>query len=148
MRSAAIGMTRIGFILLGLILMCHPGWASAERNIQRGLWEITIQTEMADTRGDALLPDTRTYCIIDQDEIPGIIQQNHTCQITGLKTEGKEASWHMRCRDRGNIIRGMGKITYKGNRFDGIVNLRIMSSGGEPIQLLQRIKGKRIRECP
>ena len=146
MKTAAIGMARLGYISLGLFFMCHP--ALAEQDIQQGLWEITIRTEMAGVQGDALLPKTQTHCVSDKEEIPKIIRQNRNCRITGSKTEGNEASWNMRCLDQRNTLRGTGKIIYKGDLFDGLINLSMKQPGGELIKLIQYIKGKRIGECP
>jgi len=54
----------------------------------------------------------------------------------------------MRCLDQRNTLRGTGKIIYKGDLFDGLINLSMKQPGGELIKLIQYIKGKRIGECP
>lgn len=147
MNVAAKLMKGGGCILLGLLCLSHPGWAS--QDVRPGLWEITVRSEMADAPGkDALLPRASEHCIADKDDIPRILQENRGCRISDARSEGHEAFWKMKCRDQGSNIQGSGRISYRVDLFEGTVHLRIKPARGEPIKLIQRIRGKRIGDCP
>jgi len=144
---------RILLVLIGLFCLCDAGAALAEPNIREGLWEITIKTEIAGMPADAIPPVTQIHCLTDKNKIPQLLQQDQDCQITDTKTQGNEASWKMRCRNQINLITGSGKITYKGDRFDGIVHIRMQQAEAEPqeagpMKLTQRIQGRYRGKCP
>lgn len=148
MRSAGKVAHRIRFTLIGLFCLCYAGMALAEPNIREGLWEITIKMEMAGKPGDTFPQTTQTLCLTDKNKLPELLQKDQNCQIKDTKTEGSEASWKMRCQGQGNVITGSGRITYRGDRFDGAIHIRMQQADAEPMKLTQRIEGRRRGECP
>jgi hypothetical protein len=139
--------------IIALFCLTYAGMALAGPNIREGLWEITVRMEMAGKPANEIPPATQTLCLTDKNKLPELLQKDQDCQITDAKTQGSEASWKMKCRD--NLITGSGKITYKGDRFDGIIHIRMQQDDAEPMkakphvyQLMQRIEGRRTGECP
>jgi hypothetical protein len=152
MKPADKAIRKILLALIGLFCLCYAGAALAEPNIREGLWEITIRMEMAGKPGDTFPPTTQTLCLTDKNKLPELLQQDQVCQITGTKTQGNEASWKMKCRSQINLITGSGKITYKGDRFDGIIHIRMQQAEAEPqaapMKLTQHIQGRYSGKCP
>lgn len=148
MRPAVKEIYRMGSAVIGLFCLCYAGAAHAEPNLREGLWEITIKMEMAGKPGDPFPPTTRTLCLKDKNKLPEQLQQDQACRITDTKTQGNEASWKMKCLSQESRITGSGSITYKGERFDGIIRVRVQRADAEPVKLMQRIEGRRSGECP
>jgi hypothetical protein len=148
MRPAGKVTHRICAAIIGLFYLCYAGAALAEPNIREGLWEITIKTEIAGMPADTIPPVTQTHCLTDKNKIPQLLQKDQACQITDTKTQGNEASWKMKCRNEINLITGSGKITYKGDRLDGIIHIQMQQAEGAPMKLTQHIQGRHSGKCP
>jgi hypothetical protein len=148
MRPAGKVTHRICAAIIGLFYLCYAGAALAEPNIREGLWEITIKTEIAGMPADTIPPVTQTHCLTDKNKIPQLLQKDQACQITDTKTQGNEASWKMKCRNEINLITGSGKITYKGDRLDGIIHIQMQQAEGAPMKLTQHIHGRHSGKCP
>jgi hypothetical protein len=54
----------------------------------------------------------------------------------------------MKCRSRESLITGGGRITYRGERFDGIIHIHMQQAEAAPVKLIQRVTGRRGGECP
>jgi hypothetical protein len=148
MRPADKVTHRICAAIIGLFCLCYAGAAFAEPNIREGLWEITTKTEIAGMPADAIPPVTQTHCLTDKNKIPQLLQKDQACQITDTKTQGNEASWKMKCRNEINLITGSGKITYKGDRLDGIIHIQMQQAEGAPMKLTQHLQGRYSGKCP
>jgi hypothetical protein len=148
MKPADKGIQKVCYAIIGLFCLVYAGMALAESNVREGLWEITIKMEMAGKPAHAIPPTIQTLCLTDKNKLPELLQKDQSCQITDTKTDGNEASWKMRCQGQGNLITGSGRIIYKGDRFDGIIHIRMQQADAEPLKLTQRIDGRRRGECP
>jgi hypothetical protein len=141
-----IAKIRVGMILILLLLWTAP--VLADSNIQEGLWEITIRMEMPGVPSDQMKPVSSTHCLKDGQQIPQILQQDHTCQISNTKTEGDSVSWTMKCQGGEGSMDGSGKMTYKSNRFDGVIYLNMHRPDAGPMKVTQRISGRWVGSCP
>jgi hypothetical protein len=148
MKPADKAIRKILLALIGLFCLCYAGAALAEPNIREGLWEITIKMEMAGKPGDTFPPTTQTLCLTDKNKLPDLLQQDQACQITDTKTQGNEASWKMKCQSQANLITGSGKITYKGDRLDGMIHIQMQQAEAAPMKLTQHIQGRYSGKCP
>jgi hypothetical protein len=148
MKPSGNAVKKICYVIVALSCLFYAGWAIAEPDIQEGLWEITIKVTMAGMPDDAIPPTTQTQCLTDKKKLPQLLQKDQTCQITDMKSEGNEASWRMKCRSQGSPVDGTGKITYKRDRFDGIIRMRIQTAGAEQMKVTQHIQGTFRGECP
>lgn len=147
-KPAGRVLKKICYTVVGLACLFHAGWALAEPNIQEGLWEITIKMAMAGKPDDEIPPTTQTHCLTDKKKLPQLLQQDQACQITDTKTEGNEASWKMKCQSPGSLISGTGKIIYKGDRFDGMIQMRIRPAGADTMKVTQHVRGRFMGGCP
>jgi hypothetical protein len=148
MKSAGRVVKKICYAVVGLACLFHAGWALAGPNIQEGLWEITIKMTMAGKPDHAIPPTTQTQCLTDKNKLPQLLQQDQTCQITDEKIEENEASWKMKCQSQRSLISGTGKLNYKGDRFDGVIQIRMQPAGAEPMKVTQHILGRFMGKCP
>jgi hypothetical protein len=59
------------------------------------------------------------------------------------KIIGNTVSWTMKCRGKEGTTIMNGRITYKGDRFDGEIKMKTPNG----MEMTQHISGKRIGEC-
>ena len=136
-------MVKRFFVLLAILISLL--WVSstvASPNIKEGLWEITTKMDMPGMP-IAIPPHTHTQCITKEDLVPQKPEKSMECEITSRKIVGNTVSWTMECRSKEGITIMNGKITYKGDRFDG--EIKIKTPDG--MEMTQHISGKRIGEC-
>ncbi len=156
-------MKRIVFLLLVLTLFVFQGCSkSGEQkdasttsksseiktksgpNINDGKWEITVTTAMS---GMPVKIPTQTYttCMNKENYIPnqeGNFDQEK-CKIVKHQVSGDTVSWEMECKGQEETIINKGRLTYKGDTFEGEVSTKIPNQG----EMLQKMSGKRIGPC-
>ena len=129
-----------------LAALCLAGAASAAPDVQPGLWETTVTTEMPGMPM-AIPPMTTRSCIQDTDLVPDTRQPGQECELIEHSVEGNRVSWQIRCSSEGTIIIGNGELTYAGDTYTGEVRMN-MQQGGQSMQMTQSLQGRRIGECP
>ena len=102
----------VWFLLFGSV-----GYAGSGLNIEEGMWDITSTVKM---QGMTIPPMTFSQCITKDNAVP----QNSSpgqdkCQVTDMQTVGSTVSWTVTCSGQGGQMKGKGKITYHGDRFEG-----------------------------
>jgi hypothetical protein len=130
----------ISVILLATISISFAG---SVPNMQEGNWEITTRMEMQGMT-TSMPPVTYTQCMTKKDFVPQGSQQGGECQITQSKVVGDTVTWVMKCHGHGGDAIANGKITYKGNRFEGTVE---MSMDYSEMKMVNHITGKRLGDC-
>ena len=136
----------VGMILILLLFWTAP--AVAESDIQEGLWEITIRMEMPGVPANQMKPVASTHCLKDRQQVPQLLQQEHTCQILKTNMEGDSLSWTMKCHSGEGSIDGSGKMTYRGSRFEGVIRLTMRQPNASPMKITQYVSGQRLGNCP
>ena len=131
---------RLTIIIIGISVICSH-ITFAEPNMKEGQWEITAKTEM---RGMpmAMPPVKFTQCLTQQGNVPQNKELYENCQLLSSNVEGNTVTWVVQCNDEGKSIKSTGKITYKGNSFDGVVKTTI-----EDLEMTQIMTGKYIGDC-
>lgn len=124
-------------LLASLFLPAAVLWAGP--NMKEGLWEITTRMEV---EGISMPPQTHTQCLTKEDMIPRYSQPGQECKITKQVTEGDTVSWVAKCETEEGTTSIKGKVTYKGNSFEGVIT---MKQGGE--EMTSYISGHWIGEC-
>ncbi|MBC2712483.1 MAG: DUF3617 family protein [Desulfosarcina sp.] len=127
-------------IFLGLVIFCTAVYAGSALNIKEGMWEITSQVKM---QGMTIPPMTFSQCITKDDLVP----QNNSpgqdgCKVSEMKTVGNTVSWTVTCSGQDGDMKGKGKITYHGDRFEGEVTAEL--SG---MVMVTEMSGKRTGPC-
>ncbi|NDY42613.1 DUF3617 family protein [Dissulfurirhabdus thermomarina] len=130
-------------VLLAAVLAGAAPAAAADMN--PGLWEITARMEM-EGMPVPMPAHTYTQCIREERPVPGGGDgRDDACTMKEMKVRGDTVTWTMVCPDQGDgPTRTTGRITYKGDRFEGNVE---MSEGGR-VMMRQRLSGRRIGPCP
>lgn len=137
--------TRTTVFLFLLVSLAFTSSVFAELNMQDGKWEITTNVEM---KGMPPMPPTKfTQCITRKDAIPQKPENNQDCKVTNTKVSGDTVTWSMQCKSKEGTMDSNGKITYKNDTFDGIVNMNMDGPKTGKMQMIQHMSGKRIGNC-
>lgn len=123
------------------------GNAFAGPNINSGLWEITVETEivgMPDKSKMNVPPQTHTQCLSKEDLVPQSEEASKECKITDVSESGDTISWKIICSGKNGSMEGTGEITYSGDSLEGFMNMVIK---GTDMKIRNKMKGHRIGEC-
>jgi hypothetical protein len=137
---------KIGLILAIIITLFWTADALAGVNMQEGLWEITTQMEMPGMPMQ-MPPMTHTQCITKKNMVPQK-PKNNECQLIQSNIKGNTVYWTIKCESNEGIIVSKGKVTYRGNTFDGTIETTINDPSQGKMKMTNHIKGRRIGECP
>lgn len=122
--------------------------AAPPPQMQEGLWEITTQTEIADTTAP-LPPETTRACYSKQDveNDSAATPKDEKCEIQDYRVAGNIASWNIVCSAPEKIT-GNGTVTFHNRTsYSGTATLRMQIQGKPPIQMTNRYSGKRLGAC-
>lgn len=114
--------------------------------ISEGLWEFTIRYDvMGVPYRSAPYMDTR--CITDADPIPRIERPGHECTATADDHLGRIVSWAINCSSDGEMVQGMGRMSYRRDRADGNVFMQALGPNAAPQPVVFTISGRRLGNC-
>ncbi len=138
MKNVAI----ILFILVALGIVC----CSSGPNMKEGKWQITSEISM---KGIPMKMPAMSHeqCLTKKDMIPQNGQKDQgECTISDQKTSGDSVSWKVTCKNANVESTSDGTITYKGDTFNGIINMT-MSGGPMTMTGTTTITGKYLGSC-
>jgi hypothetical protein len=122
---------------------------SAAPNMQDGQWEVTLKMEMQGMPAHMSRPMTYTHCMTRDNAIPQRREKNKDCVMKDQKVSGNTVTWDMVCKDKeGTEMRGTGKITYKGDKFDGVMTSTVNSRDTGTRVMNYKMSGRRLGPCP
>jgi hypothetical protein len=126
----------------------EPGEAKGP-NIKDGLWEITTKVEMQGAPVPFAIPEQKiTQCITKKDAVPQKAETNQECKMISSKVDGDTVTWVMECNaQEGTKTHSEGRVTYKGEAFDGVTNVTVTPPGQETMKMTQTMSGRRIGDC-
>jgi hypothetical protein len=137
---------RTAVFFFGLSILTPVPSYSAAPDMQEGNWEMTIKTEMEGM--PIAMPATKhTVCITKEDLVPQKPEQNQDCKMTNQKVSGNTVTWTMKCKMDKTVVDSNGKITYKKDKFDGVINISMNDPHSGKMNMTQNMSGKRIGEC-
>ncbi|MCL5024210.1 MAG: DUF3617 domain-containing protein [Nitrospirae bacterium] len=122
------------------------GYAFAEPNMQDGMWEITMKTEMPGMPM-AIPPVKFNQCLTKKDLIPQKRKKNEDCKMVSTKIDGNTVSWVVKCRTKDGTIDSTGKVTYRGGGFDGVINAVMNDSRSGKMEMISYMSGQRVGDC-
>jgi hypothetical protein len=135
-------MKRTLTILAVVCALAIPFTATA-KNMKPGKWQITVQTEMANSPV-TIPPMNMTQCITkeqaESNEPPKSPRESNDCKISDMKVEGNTVSWTMDCAKSG--VHGTGAVTYVSDSYKGEMK---MEMHGQTITT--KMSGKYLGEC-
>lgn len=134
------------FRLIGLALIAGATGAQAAPNMNPGLWEIQVRTEM---QGMPMqMPAVTTQqCIREQDMVPQTNSSGQECQITDQNVSRNQVTWRIQCKSAEMQGEGAGRIQYQGNTFEGKIDMTMTQQQMGPMTMTQRLQGKRVGDC-
>ena len=130
-------------IMLSLFL---SGLAFAEPNMQEGMWEMTMKTEMPGMPME-MPPMKFNQCLTKKDLVPQKKEKNEDCKMISTKVDGNTVTWVAKCIMKDGTIDSTGKITYKGNGFDGVIKAVMNTKDTGKMEVTQHMSGRRIGDC-
>ena len=136
-------------LILAVVVVLGLAWvggASAEMEMKEGLWEITTKAEMKGMPNQ-MAPMTMKQCMTKKDMTPKPMNKDQNCTMKDQKVVGDTLTYAMECKDKdGTVTQATGKMTYKGNSFDGSNNTTIKNKQGT-MQMTSRMTGKYLGPC-
>ncbi len=131
------------------VLVVSLVWgAAASAQMKEGLWEITTKTEMKGMPTQMPATTVRS-CITKQDMVPkpAAQEKGQECKVKDQKVVGDTVTYAMECTGKdGTVVEMAGKMTYKGDIFEGTSNTT-MKSGGQTMQMSGKRSGKYVGPC-
>jgi len=73
----------------------------------------------------------KVMCLDKDNYVPDNSQQGQDCKVSDQKVNGNTVTWTMNCRAQERTIEGHGKITYKGDKYDGVMDAKLISADGQ-----------------
>lgn len=121
---------RLIAVLALVCLIALPTFAASLA--KAGRWETTVSMEMT---GMPVKMPARTLatCVTEEQAkdaenlIPKSGDKRGGCTYSDVKIEGSTVSWKMNCEKQG--MSGDGKVTYKGDSYDGAAHMTIPNGG-------------------
>ena len=91
----------------------------------------------------------KTMCLDKNNYVPDNSQQGQECKISDQKVNGNTVTWTMRCRAQERTIEGHGKITYNGDRYDGVMDAKLISTDSQApaVGYKYTMQGQRVGAC-
>jgi hypothetical protein len=135
------------FSMVALLFM----WASlaaAAPDMKEGLWEITVNSKMEmPGMSMAMPPAKHTQCLTKSDFVPQKNEPGQECEKMSVNVSGNTVSWSIKCKSKDGIMKGTGKITYKGNTYEGVMNMTFPNQGGGEGKMTSNMTGKWVGNC-
>jgi hypothetical protein len=110
-------------------------------NLKEGLWEITMRMEVPGMPVQ-IAPQTYTQCLTKQEAVPQREAPDQNCKITKQDIKGDTVSWVVECKTNQGTAVSNGKVTYKGDTFEGVTQ---MTQGN--MKATQQLSGRWIGKC-
>jgi hypothetical protein len=112
-------------------------------NMKEGLWEITMRMEVPGMPVQ-MSPQTYTQCLTQKEAVPQPRQgePGQGCTIVNKDIKGDTVSWRVECKTNEGTAVSDGRITYKGDTFEGVIQ---MTQGD--MKATQQLSGRWIGKC-
>ena len=131
-------------ILTVLLTLLFSATATADNDVNEGLWEITTKLEI-EGMSMTMAPITNTQCITKDMLVPKSDQPGQECEITNQKTAGNTITYDMECSGPGGSMKGHGEATYTGDTMTGKMEMNM--PGQDDMKMTTKMSGKRIGPC-
>lgn len=136
----------LGILVFAISVFLLSGNALAGPNIKEGLWEMTMTMDIPGMSMQ-MPPQTYTHCITKNDMVPQKKEPNQECKVLKTDVKGDTVSWVIECKTSEGTSVSNGRITYKGDTFDGVIKMSIPEGRRGSMEVTQKMKGKWIGQC-
>ena len=138
-------------LLLSLVVLFTFLWTSfaiAAPDMKEGLWEVTVTSKMEMPGMTMPMPPVKhTQCLTKNDFVPQKTEKGEQCEKVNVTINGNTVSWTVKCVEKEGTTKGSGKITYKGNTYEGVMNMTFPNQGGGEGKMSSSMTGKWIGNC-
>ena len=131
-------------IFTALLTLLFSATATADYDINEGLWEMTVKVEI-EGMPMTMPPITNTQCITRDMLVPKSDQPGQECEITNQKTVGNKLTYDIECSSPGGSMKGHGEATYTGDTMTGTMEMNMPGQGD--MKMVTKMSGKRIGPC-
>lgn len=128
------------------ILLCQTFSAQAQMAFNQGLWEFDIHYDFIGVPQSFPGFVTR-QCITEAAPIPSISRPGQECTESLQGRFGRTFTWQLNCSTEWEMVHGMGRVHYMGDRATGDVHLQVVNPYNPPQPMLFSIRGKRLGDC-
>jgi hypothetical protein len=137
-------------ICIALVIFISLAWiTSASAEMKEGLWQITTKAEI---KGMPMqMPaTTMKQCMTKKDMTPKAEKQpkGQECVTKDQKVSGDTVTYSMECKNTESTTVQNGKMTYKGDSFDGTTDTKIKTKGQPDMNMTSIMSGKYLGPCP
>jgi hypothetical protein len=130
----------ISLVVISLFLFSGTALAGGS-NMKEGLWEITVKMEMPGMPRQ--MPAQKyTHCLKKDNMVPHKEEPGQECKMVKRDIKGDTVSWVVECKTREGTAVSNGRVTYKGETFEGIV--KVKHAG---MEMTQHMSGRWIGQC-
>jgi hypothetical protein len=136
------------FFIVSIIVLTaiSTSFAGSELNMQEGKWEITTQMRVPGMPVNMPpMKNTQIQCLTKKDFVPQSSQPGQECEITEKKIIGSTITWTMVCKNPGGEMKGTGKVTYKGDTFEG--TMKMLMPQQDNMEVTSHVSGRRTGSC-
>jgi len=123
---------------------------AAAPDFTQGEWNLNYRMEVVGM-SFPMPPITskKTLCITKENLVPDMAQEGQVCTASDQKLNGNTVTWTVHCQAKEGKVEGQGKITYAGERADGVMHASLIPSANPdmPIRYQYTIEGKRLGNC-
>lgn len=143
MRMQIKGAALCGLLVSGLVV---SSVSAEEEMMQPGQWEFEVWYNFVGV--PQRFPSyTQVQCISEGEPIPDISRAGHECRQQLEGEFGRTYTWQLNCSTDWEMVHGMGRIHYWGERARGDVHLQVINPYNPPQPMVFHIKGQRLGEC-
>lgn len=137
-------------ILAVLAMSAASAAVVAAPDFKEGEWGVNYRMEVVGMPFPMPPINTKkTMCLTKNNYVPDTAQQGQECKVSDQKVSGNTVTWTMHCQTKEGKVEGKGKITYKGERYDGSMDAELISSTNPdmPIRYKYTMNGERLGAC-
>ena len=124
---------------------------AAAPDFKEGQWDVNYRMEVVGMPFP-IPPITtkKTLCMTKDNLVPNLAQEGQECKVSDQKVNANTVTWTMHCQTKEGKVEGKGKITYKGERYDGAMDAQLISTANPdmPIRYKYTMDGQRVGACP
>jgi hypothetical protein len=132
---------KICILLFVISLFLFSCSAQKGPNMKEGMWEVTIRMEVPGMPVQ-MSPQTYTQCLTKREALPQRRESDQNCKIVKQDIKGDTVSWVVECKTSEGTAVSDGRLTYKGDTFEGVIQ---MTQGS--MKATQRLSGRWIGKC-
>ena len=90
---------------------------------------------------------TFTQCMTSDDPVPVNSKKGQDCKVRNIRKSGRTMQWDLVCRSDQGDMNGHGRVTYNGDRMDGVMTMEMKMNGQGTMHMKTSMTGHRIGPC-